>query len=114
MNIERKRRDALGRRKRVAEQRKTLLTIFGNKCCKCSFDDSRALNIDHVNGGGTVERERIGGGYYSYLLRKSDEELKRDYQLLCCNCNQIKKIENNEERFQIHCEVEQSGSSSGS
>ena len=30
-----------------------------NKCLKCGFSDRRALQIDHINGGGIKER-RIG------------------------------------------------------
>ena|ERR1035437_3680760 len=103
-NLEKKRRtDAISRQKRVSRQRKEILNILGDKCLKCGFDDERALCIDHKHGGGTKEREKIGGGYYSYVLKRLKNECK-EYQVLCCNCNQIKKIENNEERLKIHNE----------
>lgn len=98
---ERKRCHALSRQKRVAKQRKEILELLGGECVKCFFNDERALAIDHKFGGGTNERKKIGGGYYSYVLKKIKNECN-DYQLLCFNCNQIKKVENNEERIKIH------------
>lgn len=92
---------ALSRRRRVAAQRAEILKLLGGKCKKCGFDDSRALAIDHINGGGTKERKDIGGGYYSYVLKKIKSG-SLDYQILCCNCNQIKKIEQSEERETVH------------
>lgn len=101
-SLEEKRRyDALARRKRVAKQRETIITKLGGKCVSCGITDDRVLNIDHVFGGGTKERNLIGGGYYSFVLNKLESNTE-DYQLLCCNCNQIKKIVNNEERYKIH------------
>lgn len=101
-NVEEKRRcDAISRQKRVARQRNEILLLLGNKCVSCDFDDKRVLTIDHVFGGGTKERKSVGGGYYSYVLKKIKNGTD-EYQILCCNCNQIKKIENNEERFKIH------------
>ena len=98
---DRKRCNAISRQKRIAKQRDEILTLLGYKCVNCGFCDKRALAIDHKFGGGTKERNKIGGGYYSHVLKKikngSDE-----YQLLCFNCNQIKKVENNEERIKIH------------
>jgi len=101
-NIEDRRRcDALSRQKRVAKQRKTILEKLGNKCVICSFNDVRALAIDHVFGGGSKEREEVGGAYYSFVLEKINNG-SEDYQILCCNCNQIKKIINDEERLKKH------------
>jgi hypothetical protein len=97
---DRKRCNALSRRRRVAATRLKIVSLLGEACCKCGFSDLRALAIDHKNGGGTKERE-VGGGYYAMVLRKV-ESGSGDYQLLCFNCNQIKKHENGEERFRVH------------
>jgi len=78
--------------------RKKLLSIFGNKCINCGFSDFRALQIDHINGGGKKEMRSFGNArnYYSYLSKLSVAELKAKYQLLCANCNWIKRYNNKE------------------
>ena len=98
---DRKRFDAISRQKRVAKQRIEILELLGCKCVKCNFNDDRALAIDHKFGGGTKERETVGGGYYSHVLKKIKSG-SNDYQILCFNCNQIKKIENKEEKVKKH------------
>lgn len=70
---------------------------FGSKCKKCGFEDLRALQLDHINGGGAKERRStklVGHRLYKAIVfgkRKID-----DLQILCANCNQIKKMENKE------------------
>lgn len=78
--------------------RKDLIDFMGGKCIKCGFKDIRALQIDHVNGGGKKEHK-------NNLLLKSPKTYKEhitknrgDYQLLCANCNWIKRHENQENR----------------
>lgn len=66
---------------------------------RCGFDDVRALQIDHVNGGGTKELKGGGaklGAYYWNVVIKSVLNNENKYQLLCANCNWIKRVENNE------------------
>ena len=91
----RKETQALSRQKRTKTQREEIINLLGKKC-KCGFSDSRALAIDHINGGGNVERKSIGGGYYTHILSKIKSGSK-EYQILCFNCNQIKKVENKEQ-----------------
>jgi hypothetical protein len=72
--------------------------LLGCKCIKCGFNDSRALQIDHINGGGYTERKGYNMNpqkYYSNIL-KSIKNNENKYQLLCANCNWIKRFENNE------------------
>jgi hypothetical protein len=61
--------------------------------------DPRALQIDHVHGGGSGKRTREHRGpnetYYNHIL-KEIKAGSRDYQLLCANCNWIKRYENKE------------------
>lgn len=67
------------------------------KCAKCDFSDIRALQIDHINGGGNKERKELGiRKYYNKLLALPDEELFKSYQVLCANCNAIKQREKEE------------------
>ena len=82
------------RRKRNCERRIELLNFLGGKCVKCGFSDWRTLQIDHINGGGTRENKESGNNLYQHYTRIKKNPEK--YQLLCANCNWIKKYENNE------------------
>lgn len=78
------------------KQRKELLALLGDKCVRCGFDDWRALQVDHINGGGNKENDGSNPikYYRSVVLEIKSGSTK--YQLLCANCNWIKKYENNE------------------
>ena len=77
--------------------RKLALEKLGNKCCKCGFDNPKALQIDHINGGGIKEiRGHTYKGIYSKHVINSVANNENKYQLLCANCNWIKKVDNNE------------------
>ncbi len=80
-------------RRRIA-LRDALFALLGTKCACCGFTDKRALAIDHINGKGTQERKaaRSTDAYYRHILEVGGE----GYQVLCANCNQIKRIENGE------------------
>lgn len=80
----------------VRKWRAGALAKLGNKCCRCGFNDVRALQIDHINGGGGREihitfkdSPRI---FYKAVIADTDNK----YQLLCANCNQIKRTEERE------------------
>jgi len=85
-------------RKWYREVRETLLGKLGGKCGNCGFLDTRALQIDHIYGNGNKERAKFGAQYtyYKHLLDMNLAELEINYQLLCANCNWIKRYENNE------------------
>src|ERR1017187_3575099 len=75
------------------DRRRKAVAILGGKCVRCGFDDDRALQIDHRHGGGNQERKAKG------ILSSVNRVLVGDYgdlQLLCANCNWIKRAENNE------------------
>lgn len=75
--------------------RSQILDLLGHKCAVCGFSDPRALQIDHIKGGGYRERQRVGvDNQYRRILEVKGE----GYQLLCANCNQIKKYVNKENR----------------
>lgn len=74
--------------------------MLGGECIKCGFSDTRALQIDHIKGGGYKERKGYNTNpkeYYRNIL-KSIKNKENKYQLLCANCNWIKRFENNEIR----------------
>jgi len=73
-------------------ERKKALEILGMKCVRCGFSDIRALQIDHINGGGKDERRTL----FQYRIIKKLINDPSGYQLLCANCNSIKMFENRE------------------
>ena len=65
------------------------LYTLGMQCVKCGESDIRVLQIDHINGGGSIEFKRLGqAGVYNRVL-----EHPKDYQCLCANCNWKKRID---------------------
>jgi len=86
---------------RVAEEyqllKKQVFDAMGGKCIKCGFLDYRALQIDHVNGDGFLDKADGYNGkkrFIQALVSFINKEGK--YQLMCANCNWIKRFENNE------------------
>ncbi len=74
-----------------------VISILGEKCVHCGIADHRVLQIDHKNGGGNRERllNHPVGIYRRIINGKADLSL---YQLLCANCNWIKRFEHGESR----------------
>ena len=70
---------------------------YGGSGVRCGFSDVRALHIDHVHGGGQKELRGGRGGGMSYYYRVLKDTTGK-YQLLCANCNAIKRFENQEAR----------------
>ena len=66
--------------------------MLGAVCKHCGFKDKRALQIDHVKSNGADERKLLNQRDILYRVIDHPE----DYQVLCANCNQIKKIERGE------------------
>ena len=77
-----------------AEWRRRALDFLGGKCIKCGYDDWRALQIDHINGGGRKEHKQMKSrtAYHMHVIRTGGS----GYQVLCANCNQVKKYEKGE------------------
>ena len=81
------------------ERKKKAIGTLGGKCVKCGYSENiHALQIDHINGDGWVMRAmktEPSGGYelYSFIIKNGG---MGKYQCLCANCNQIKRMENEE------------------
>lgn len=74
-----------------------VVNFFGGKCVRCGFDDWRALQIDHINGGGFSDsRTKQSNHFFRKWINNHPKEARELYQLLCANCNWIKKHENDE------------------
>lgn len=81
----------------LRKQRVGVLELLGNKCTKCGFSDTRALQIDHIKAGGSAERKnREYKGTFHANVIKSFLDNENKYQLLCANCNWIKRFDNDE------------------
>lgn len=76
------------------DRRRKALAVLGSKCVRCGFSDERALQIDHKHGGGVQHHRGLNNSYrfYGVVLKWG----KRRFQLLCANCNWIKRHENRE------------------
>lgn len=82
------------RRENNIKRRKEILNLLGNKCFKCRFDNWQALQVDHRNGGGS--KDRTSYGHSASALYKDIKNNPGKYQLLCANCNWIKRYEGKE------------------
>lgn len=83
----------------AAQTRELVLIHLGNKCRRCGITDRRVLQIDHVNGGGNQEVKAIGQyGIHKKILSGNHDT---EYQLLCANCNCIKRVEKEEYKRKI-------------
>jgi hypothetical protein len=75
--------------------RRKALRIMGDKCVRCGFSDWRALQFDHVDGDGHQESR---SGNTGIVIRKILRNICREkFQILCANCNWIKRYENQED-----------------
>ena len=69
--------------------KEVLFAMLGAKCTICGFSDSRALQIDHLNGGGKKHYIKSGSlGVLRHAVKNPSE-----YQILCANHNWIKMRE---------------------
>jgi hypothetical protein len=87
------------------KRRMKIIELLGGKCANpynllphpdwCN--DPRCLQIDHINSGGGKERRQFSylEKYYKYVLEQIESGSK-GYQLLCANCNWIKRHEKKE------------------
>lgn len=78
-------------------------------CCWVNSDgtrgctDTRILQFDHVNGGGTQERNKMAS--YETLCKEVLSDIAGKFQLLCANCNWIKAFEKREFRYRYEMEA---------
>jgi len=82
---------------RISRSRLALFeTLGGLVCSKCGFDDWRALQIDHIFANGK-EMRLTKPGILNYYLDNPDMACE-ELQVLCANCNWVKRWENDELR----------------
>lgn len=76
--------------KRNKEIRLECIEHYGGKCIFCGNSNPRHLTFDHINGGGTQHRKRIGYKALERWLKRNN--FPNDIQLLCWNHNLEKHI----------------------
>ena len=76
-------------RKAKIREKLKLFEMYGRVCAMCGFDDMRALSLDHKKNNGNEERRSLGErGVY----RRAKAEFRpEEYQILCMNCQFIKR-----------------------
>jgi len=92
-------------------KRKRLIEKFGGRCTNpdClvpgGCTDWRALQVDHKKGHGKKEYDSFKYPYlyYNMIFSLTQEEFDKDYQILCANCNWIKRYECQESSRQEEC-----------
>jgi len=68
-----------------------IFDMYGYSCVKCGFSNIKALTLDHINNDGAIDRKKHGErGVY---LRALIPENKKEFQILCMNCQFIKRYE---------------------
>ena len=83
-------------RKRRQILKQTVISHYSDgaiKCALCSFDDIRALSIDHINNDGYKHRKegRNVKDFYRWLKNHCYPD---GFQVLCMNCQFIKRHNN--------------------
>ena len=69
-------------------------------CKECGIDDIRVLVIDHIKNDGYKERREMNySSFYRKILKMSAEEISEKYQILCRNCNWIRRLEDIEQKL---------------
>jgi hypothetical protein len=83
---------------KLQEARKNLILAMGNKCKHCGYnEDYRCIHLDHIDGGGNKDRKQYGCLSISkYTKMINDYSLREKFQLLCVNCNWVKRYTNDE------------------
>ncbi len=67
---------------------------MGNKCTCCGESEPEFLTIDHINGGGNIDRKkgsRMNGNSWRNVQLLG---YPKDLQLMCFNCNYSKYFGN--------------------
>lgn len=67
--------------------KKQIFKAYGGKCQCCGETRLEFLTVDHINGGGTKHRKKLGGGREFFLWLRDNNYPQKEYRLLCWNCN---------------------------
>jgi len=82
--------------KYIKKQRVELVIFLGKVCVDCGFSDMRALQLDHKNNDGNKDRKKFGNAEWWRFYNKNRKLAKEKLQVLCANCNWIKRCKKND------------------
>lgn len=91
-----KKKRSLQRIRFMVKWKEAALDLLGGKCVRCYFSDKRALQFDHINGDGYLTNKSRNAAHYKHIFKSVTNKENR-FQILCANCNWIKRFENNED-----------------
>lgn len=74
----------------MARKKEELFDLLGHVCTRCGYGDKRALEFDHVEGGGNQHRKQLKSTIARYKHIRENLEM---YRVLCRNCNWIVHLE---------------------
>ena len=78
---------------------KLFIILGGKKCVQCGYDNPLGLQIDHIFSDGAHDRRTIGTSRELIIYYVKHPELAiNKLQILCANCNQIKRHTHDEFR----------------
>lgn len=90
-------RNAESNRQHRAELKAKAINVLGGRCVRCGYkSDIRALQFDHIASDGALERKANGINNWALYNSIIKHGAQGKYQVLCANCNQIKRMECNE------------------
>ena len=89
---------AINRRKNSAKMRLSAINACGGPVCKhCGDVDVRGLVLDHIDGNGKKHRASLAGDKAQEMYKCAIKHPEK-FQVLCANCNWIKRSVNGENR----------------
>ena len=94
--VQRNRKNKKHIHKTRRQVRLNLIYLLGGICVQCGFADIRALQIDHIHGGGTKEIRKLGGEKMYRMYLNNPALANTQLQVLCANCNWIKRYTHEE------------------
>ena len=99
----------LEQRKAYRQKIKTLVLTYYSRgeptCRTCNEKRLDCLSIDHINGKGAEHRRQLGVSgleFYRWLIKNN---YPNGFQVLCMNCQWIKRANNHETRRLVNKEV---------
>ena len=82
-------------KKLYSELKQKAHQILGGNICtnsKCNFNDPRAMEIEHIDGGGKKDRGQFNRSNEFYQdIVDNPQKAREKLQMMCSNCNHIKQ-----------------------